>query len=183
MRNNFEFLITLLSCTEPSPNRHKWPLVRPSDACVTTSYRLNAGTPVFLPVVAVDPCGCAVAVACALSTNLTDAAIVVLPLHSNFALSLPPLYSPITWQAHQLYPKPTQPFILLNSGLLLLLGTPFANDGSGGVSVYSAPPNKQGSWTEIVQLMPPSSCEGMGLSIAHGNSVLLVGVLPSSVTH
>lgn len=141
--------------------------------CVSTSHGAHA--PVFLPVVAVDPCGCAVAVACAPSNNLTDAAVVVLPLHSNFTMSLPPLYSPISWHAHQLHPKPTQPFILLNSGLLLLLGTPFANDGCGGVSVYAAPPNKHGAWTEIMQLLPPASSQGMGLSIAHGNSVLLVG--------
>ena len=50
-----------------------------------------------------------------------------------------------------------------------------ANDGTGGVSVYSAPTTNLGPWTEIMQLLPPPSSQGMGISIAHGNSVLLVG--------
>jgi hypothetical protein len=65
--------------------------------------------------------------------------------------------------------------LLLNSGLLLLLGTPLANQGAGGVSVFAAPPQQHGVWTEVMQLLPPSSSQGMGMSIAHGNSVLLVG--------
>ncbi len=167
------YLFSIFSYTVPSPHRHTWPPVQPADACITTAF--GSQPSVFLPVVAVDPCGCAVAVACAPSANATDAAIIILPLHSNYTVSIPPLYSPINWQPHQLYPKPTQPFVLLNSGLLLLLGTPLANQGAGGVSVFSAPPPKHGMWTEVMQLLPPSLSQGMGMSIAHGNSVLLVG--------
>lgn len=161
----------------PSLTRYKWPLILSADACATTSH--SAQTPVFLSVVSVDPCGCAVAIACASSPNSNasspDAAVVILPLHSNYTVSLPPLYSPINWTPNQLQPKPTQPFLLLNSGRLLLLGTPHANNGSGGVSVFSAPLGNQGSWIEILQLLPPPSSQGMGISMAHGNSVLIVG--------
>ena len=41
--------------------------------------------------------------------------------------------------------------------------------------MYSAPVTNSGPLTEIMQLLPPPSSQGMGMSLAHGNSVLLVG--------